>query len=296
MALLMSKKLKYFMVCFEAKCINHAAEQLCITRTPLARVLHELEERAGGRLFERKYNKLEPTDLAQSLYEKVRPVYDLLSSIEVEFNLISGQSPLEMICDISVPHIIYQYLVFNLKNLKPSLNCRRAFITPSEIPSIILNPNIIIYSFRGIVLPDNFHHYEVSNESLYLLIPDNISESGLLDFEKMKNVKLFIRKDIVTSELKGIIAQSLRSHLPYLEIKETEQDTASILMTVSAGEGMMLLPECLTSYFSPPNTHQIQLSDIHVRTSLYVNTRLKNNKIVNDVLNMLNSVMHKKTT
>ncbi|MGL5437707.1 MAG: LysR family transcriptional regulator [Lachnospiraceae bacterium] len=296
MALLMSKKLKYFMVCFETQCINYAAEQLCITRTPLARVLHELEERTGGRLFERRYNKLEPTDLAQSLYEKVRPAYDLLSSIEVEFNMISGLSPLEMFCDISVPHIIYQHLVFNLKKLNPSLNCRRVFITPSDMKSIILNPNILIFSFRKIVLPETFRHYEISHESLYLLMPDSISESDFLDYETMKNIKLFIRKDSLTPELKGIISRSLRNHMPYLEIKETEQDTASILMAVSAGEGMMLLPECLTSYFSPPNTHQIQLSDINVRTSLYVNRRLKNEKIVNDVLEMLDSVTHKKTS
>jgi DNA-binding transcriptional LysR family regulator len=294
MALLMSKKLKYFMTCYEAQCLNHAAEQLCITRTPLARVIHELEERAGGNLFERKYNKLEPTDLALSLYEKIKPVYDLLTSIEVEFNLISGQSPLEVICDISVPHIIYQYLIFNLRNMKPSLNCRRVFITPSDMQSVILNPNTIIFSFRELALPEIFRHYEISDESLYLLIPDSISESGLHDFETMKNVKLFIRKDVLTSELKGIIAKSLRSYLPYLEMKETEQDTASLLMAVSAGEGMMLLPECLTSYFSPPNTHKIRLSDINTKASMYVNKRLKNEKIISEVLKVLSSVTNNK--
>jgi len=56
MALLMSKKLKYFIVCFETRCINHAADQLCVTRSPLTRVMYELEEKAGGKLFVRKYN------------------------------------------------------------------------------------------------------------------------------------------------------------------------------------------------------------------------------------------------
>ncbi|AKE95331.1 LysR family transcriptional regulator [Cronobacter sakazakii] len=77
MNLLISKKLKYFIVCFEAKCINSAAEQLCVTRSPLARVIYEMEEKMGGKLFIRKYNYLEPTELAITLYEKIKPVYDL---------------------------------------------------------------------------------------------------------------------------------------------------------------------------------------------------------------------------
>ncbi|CCK10726.1 hypothetical protein BN126_875 [Cronobacter sakazakii 680] len=36
-----------------------------------------MEEKMGGKLFIRKYNYLEPTELAITLYEKIKPVYDL---------------------------------------------------------------------------------------------------------------------------------------------------------------------------------------------------------------------------
>ncbi|MDT3651170.1 LysR family transcriptional regulator [Cronobacter sakazakii] len=135
MNLLISKKLKYFIVCFEAKCINSAAEQLCVTRSPLARVIYEMEEKMGGKLFIRKYNYLEPTELAITLYEKIKPVYDLLYSIENDFSISAKCSRFELLCDISVPLVIYQHILSWLKK-RTSLCVAGASLFPAPISSL----------------------------------------------------------------------------------------------------------------------------------------------------------------
>ncbi|MCK7229461.1 LysR family transcriptional regulator [Enterobacter asburiae] len=286
----MSKKLKYFIICFETRCINYAADQLCVTRSPLARVLYELEEKMGGKLFIRKYNHLEPTDLALSLYDNIKPVYDLLCSIENEYCSSLKCSRFELLCDISVPFIIYQHFMTWLKNTNQPITCRRVSTSCKEIQSLKTNPNIGILSFREIPVVDDFIFHKFSDESLFILIPNSISDEALKNFDAIKNVKLFIRKDVFSQELKGIVSRSIRDFIPYVEIMETERDTASLLLSVSAGEGMMLLPECLLPYFSAPGTRTSKIPNIMIRSGLYVNKKNKSKTVVSDVMKMLISI------
>ena len=290
MALLMSKKLKYFIVCFETRCINHAADQLCVTRSPLTRVMYELEEKAGGKLFVRKYNHLEPTELAFNLYEKIKPVYDLLCAIESEFGISANLTRFELLCDISVPFVIYQHISSLLSKSNCSISCRRVSVSCNEIQSLKTNPDVGIISFREIALTENFVFHKVSEEVLFLLMPEGIHEKSLKDFESIKDIKLLIRKDVFSPELKGIIAKSIRDFAPYIDIRETDRDTTSMLISVCAGEGMMLLPECLSSYFSPPGTCKIKVPNVRIKTGLYVNKRQKNKTIISSITDMLMSI------
>lgn len=290
MTLLMSKKLKYFIVCFETRCINYAADQLCVTRSPLSRVLYELEDKSGGKLFIRRYNHLEPTELALSLYEKIKPVYDLLCSIENQFSMTTQSPRFDLLCDISVPFIIYQHILSWLKRTNQPVMCRRVSVSCEEIQSLSTNPDVGILSFREIAFADDFIFHKASDESIFLLMPDRIHESSLRNFDNMKNIKLFIRKDVFSPELKGIISRGIRDFVPHVDIKETDRDTASLLISVRAGEGMMLLPECLISYFSPPGTRILKVPDVRIQCGLYVNNRYKNKVIVSSIMEMLISI------
>lgn len=287
MTLLMSKKLKYFIICFETRCVNQAAEQLYITRSPLARVLYELEDKLGGKLFVRKYNLLEPTELASSLYEKIKPVYNVLCAIENEFNVSTRTSGAELLCDISVPHVIYQYLCTRLKMLEHPITCRRVFVSHDEIQSMTTNPEIILFSFRKISISEEFDFQKFSDESVYLLLPEHISEQDMTDFRIMRDIRLYIRKHDFSSEVKGMISSATKDSIPHINIRETECDMTSLLFIVSAGEGMLLLPECLISYFSPPRTRKLRISGLNIQSGLYVNKRHKNKNLIKNVSSML---------
>ncbi|NDO82769.1 LysR family transcriptional regulator [Citrobacter sp. NCU1] len=290
MTLLISKKLKYFIVCFETRCINYAADQLCVTRSPLARVLYELEEKIGGKLFIRKYNQIDPTELAQSLYEKIKPVHDLLCDIESDFCSSQKSNRFELLCDISVPFIIYQHLMTWLKNTNQPITCRRVSISCKEIQSLKTNPNVGILSFRKIAYSEDVVFHKYSDESLFIIMPNNIPDEALKSFNAIKNVKLFIRKDVFSSELKGIVSKSICDFIPHIEIMETERDTASLLISASAGEGMLLLPECLIPYFSPPGTRTLEIPNIRIHSGLYVNRKNKNKAIISELMKMLISI------
>ena len=286
----MSKKLKYFVTAFEAKCINNAADLLYITRSPLIRVLCELEEKTGERLFIRKYNQLNPTDRAQALYEKIKPIYDLLQCIENEFMNGGRTSGFELLCDFSVPYVIYQHICFRLKELPQAVSCRRVCVSSSEIQSLTANPDIALYSFRKLHMPEYLICHGYREESLFLLLPESILESDLKDFNKMKNMKLYIRKDTLSVEMKGYISKALMDFIPNVEIHETEYDTASLLIYVSTGKGMMLLPESLAIYFSPPCTQRIKVPNVSLKSGLYVNKRNKKTKIIGFISGILTTI------
>lgn len=288
MTLLISKKLKYFVTCFESRCINSAADLLCITRSPLSRVIYELEEKTGGRLFVRKYNNLEPTETAISLYEKVKPIYELLHAIEIDFNFGKDKG-IGLLCDLSVPYVIYQHIESTLKLQHYSVKCLRQNIESSEMKSLIANPNTIVLSFRNICFPDCFAFHKIADESMYLFIPEAISDKDLTDYNITKDIKLFIKKDIFSAEVKTIVTRTLKDTIPYVEIKESTYDTLSQLMHVAAGEAMMILPKCLTPYFSPPKTRMVKLQNIHVQVGIYVNVNFKNKTDINKLINAVSS-------
>lgn len=293
MTLLISKKLKYFIVCYETRCINYAANQLCVTRSPLARVLYELEESMGGKLFTRKYNQIEPTVLAQSLYEKIKPLHNLLCDIESDFCSSHKGNRFELLCDISVPFIIYQHIMTWINNTNQPIICRRVSTSCKEIESLKTNPNVGILTFRKMAYCEDIIFHKYGNDSVFILIPDNISDESLTSFNAIKSVKLFIRKDVFSSELKGIIAKSICDFTPHVEIMETERDTASLLISVSAGEGMLLVPECLVPYLSPPGTRTLEIPNIKILSGLYVNKKNKNKTIISEIMKMLNSITKK---
>ncbi|MGN7790361.1 LysR family transcriptional regulator [Enterobacter sp. 22452] len=291
MSLLMSKKLKYFIVAYETQCINSAAEQLCVTRSPLARALYELEDKAGGKLFTRKYNQLYPTNLALLLYQKTKPIYDLLCGIENEFMISPYISKIELLCDFSVPYIVYQHLCSKLKNISPLIECRRVIVSNCEMQSLISNPMVVLFSFRKITVPDNFTCHEFKSESLCLILPENISNADILDFEIMKDITLYIKKDLISAEVKGFVFSVVKKFMPYTNIKEIECDTVSLLFYASTGEGMILLPESLVAYLSPPRTRTLKIPDIRLQSGLYVNNRNKNTSVIQKITDILAQLM-----
>ncbi|WP_274922526.1 LysR family transcriptional regulator [Citrobacter youngae] len=219
MTVLMSRKLKYFIVSFETRCINLAAEKLCVTRSPLTRVLYELEGMMGDKLFNRRYNQLEPTELACSLYEELKPTYDLLCGVENKFNSSNRMSALELLCDLSVPYVLYQHILIKLKTLHPGIVCRRVFVSNDEIKSLSLNPQTILLSFRKIDMPEGFTLQSEGDDSVFLLAPGHLSEEEMKDFDTMKDIILYIRKDILSSETKGFVTNALKHFLPYVKIQ-----------------------------------------------------------------------------
>ncbi|EBT6658732.1 LysR family transcriptional regulator, partial [Salmonella enterica subsp. enterica serovar Enteritidis] len=68
MDFLINKKLKIFITLMETGSFSIATSVLYITRTPLSRVISDLERELKQRLFIRKNGTLIPTEFAQTIY------------------------------------------------------------------------------------------------------------------------------------------------------------------------------------------------------------------------------------
>lgn len=284
MNLLISKRLKYFITAMETKCLNEAADQLCITRSPLGRVLYEMEGHIGDKLFNRSYNNLEPTSLAYALYNKVKPHYDALCTAEREFIIGFDKNTLELTFDISIPDIIFQFLSKRFVNLKYPVSCRQASVSASEILTLSTKPNTAILTLRKIQQNDSFHTYSLGEETLIALMPQNISEENFNHIESAANLTLYIKNDKYFHEKKGFLSHYIKDIFPYLNIKETGDDLSVQLLSVSSGDAILLLPENLSKYFNPPETKIVKLLNKNITTLLYINKKFRDTKLIREII------------
>ncbi|WP_330986221.1 MULTISPECIES: LysR family transcriptional regulator [Enterobacterales] len=276
MNLLLSKKLRYFMVAMETRCINTAAEELCITRSPLAKLIYELESRLDSKLFTRRYNILEPTPFAIKFYERIKPTYDLLSSMEKEY-LNKGCPPsIEILFGAGIPHCLYQHYIQQLKELNIAFTHRQIIITPEELSSVAQKTETILFSYKEYHCPQNVKMKSIKDECLYILASTSISDSDLQNRCRMKDIPLYISARDHSSKMKGILSFLISESFPSISIKESSQDYSSALYAVATGKAMLFMSEEMTKCFQLPQTRKIKVPDITLQHRLYINKEIKN--------------------
>ncbi|MDB6367600.1 LysR family transcriptional regulator [Photorhabdus bodei] len=82
MMLFCSKHLKYFMESAKKESFTLAADTLCITPSPLSRIICQLEQRVGCQLFERLPGRTKLTEEGMALYQELLPCYERIQRVE----------------------------------------------------------------------------------------------------------------------------------------------------------------------------------------------------------------------
>ncbi len=77
-----SKHLKYFMESAKRESFTLAADTLCITPSPLSRIIYQLEQRVGCQLFERLPGRTKLTEEGMVLYQELLPCYERIQRVE----------------------------------------------------------------------------------------------------------------------------------------------------------------------------------------------------------------------
>ncbi|WP_323837676.1 LysR family transcriptional regulator [Photorhabdus africana] len=77
-----SKNLKYFMESAKKESFTLAADTLCITPSPLSRIIYQLEQRVGCQLFERLPGRTKLTEEGRALYQELLPCYERMQRVE----------------------------------------------------------------------------------------------------------------------------------------------------------------------------------------------------------------------
>ncbi|KAF1370801.1 LysR family transcriptional regulator [Yokenella regensburgei] len=280
MGYLLSKKMRYFMVTMELRNFSKAAEALCITRSPLSKVICEMEDYLGGMLFKRKYNELEPTELALEYYAKFRSVYNELLELEDDIQNNSKIKDLLVKFDITFPELLYKNIKIALESSNAKVQCERKIIEAGDINELIYNKNSVIFSMRDISLSYNVNHEEWFSDELVLISPK--------DADLNKPLKLFIWKDMNTHYYKQIFGNLLGDINKTVEFVEHNWDILSVFYNVHLGKGSAIITPKLSRFLSIDGVQstvlknkRLKLRGYHCLKSDYTAEKNKVKKIIN---------------
>lgn len=253
----------------DKRCISKAADMLCITRTPLSKILIDIETSLGDRLFIRKYNNLEPTTLALKLYNDLLPIYKAHLALEREIKDNCANDVLNVVFDISFPEGIYKVIVSALKSIDFSCHAKFERKLTSELMcnSDSLNDNSIIISLRDLS-PINRYNYESWLGSEVAIMTSrnfNISTSAL---------KIYVWKDKYTVFFAGKVIYIIQSTFEInseIEIIEHNHELPTLIYNVYHGNGCIVMPIKIATMYTSEKTAITPIKRSNVKVFTYHN-------------------------
>lgn len=267
MGIFLSRKMHYFMVLMDKKSFTKAAEELCITRSPLSKVVTEIEETLGGRLFHRKHNELEPTDLAQDYYIRCKQLYSSLLSLDNEHKTQMQPKRLDFRFDISTPEIFVRYISSIAKSVNINVNITREMITINDLSALPTEANQVIFSLRPL-------------GGANLVSCDSWEGSNIVKLSSRYNKEntgqnFFIWKDNYHSYFENRYSSLLEEYNIKPTFLEHNYDIATLLFMVNTGKGSVITTEKFSQWYRVEGI-EIERLRIHPRCHLYHNGKAKN--------------------
>lgn len=269
MSVFISKQLKYFMVAMDKRCIAKAADVLCITRTPLSKILIDIETALGERLFTRKYNHLEPTDLARKLHCDLLPIYKAHLILEGEIKKKCNHEVLNIIFDISYPEMVYKVVSSAMKSI--NFDCHVTFErkVTSELMcnSDGLNKNHVIISLR-----------DLSPINKYNCIRWCGSEAAIMasrDFDiTSDSLRIYTWKDKYTEFFAGKVIATIHSSFKSSDeigIIEHNHELSTLIYNVYHGNGCIIMPIKIATIYKSEKLSVIPIKRSNVKIFTYNN-------------------------
>lgn len=277
MNILLSRQFRYFIKAMETRCLNKAAEELCITRSPLGKILSEMERSTGEKLFIRKYNELLPTEAAVNLYSRIRPLYDTLKSLEDEFLRKEKLSNLNVYFDLTVSPTLCKRIESNLEQQSIKTTTQRVDLSAEKFDTLLLPANNICISYREHCIPSFGMSFFLPDESLVMAQPDTLKKSMVSKPEIMNNIPLIIGRDKASNrDFLGAVRHALKVAYPALQVIESEDDIVTRLCKVANGKGMVLMNERLSNMFSIPGIHKEKIPNFNINLGVFFNKKISN--------------------
>ncbi|MDY1035400.1 LysR family transcriptional regulator [Lelliottia sp. CFBP8978] len=264
MGIFLSKKMRYFMVIMRNKNFGKAAEELCITRSPLSKALTELEMSLGGKLFSRRHNDLEPTQLAWDCYNSCLPAYQNLLAFEESLRKNTHDTQMNIYVDISVPPLLAQHLqsVFQSENLK--FGIKRTHLTNEEFYALKYQSNSIVLAFRSMD-PELSFQCDSWHGCHHVILRSSTAEHS------SKNNKFFVWKDQHTQRYKTRIKNILGPREGEPEFIEHNHNLFTLLSFIRAGKGVCISSEKMARLFRLEGIDIEQVETSYIRCFIYHN-------------------------
>lgn len=287
MGFFVGKKLHYFVVVMETRCLNQAAEKLCITRSPLGKFINDLEDYFKEKLFVRRYNTLEPTESALKLYERIRPAYNALLSVE-DASIQKKGGGINILFDYTIPCSIICNLIAQINRKRESVSYQYVYINKEKIDSLVEKENTIIISYRKHMHPLKIRTVNFPKENLIVFYPNSITTANFYNVDIMRDIPLLIkRRGKDSEEFKGFFSQVIKKVLPCTYIEETDDDTTSALYRVVSGKAIVILPERVADIFTVKDVNKYKVNELECNMVLMFNEGIGRDKQLNEIISIL---------
>lgn len=270
MGIFVSRKMQYFMVLMDKRNFAKAAEELCITRSPLSKVLSEIEDALGGKLFYRKHNELEPTELALNYYVRCKQIYCTLLTLENEHKTSSQPPKLTFRFDISTPEIFVRHIDLMAKAENLNVSITREMITVDDLTSLPNDKNQAIFSLRPL-------------GGAHLASCGAWEGSNIVELSSIQNQKngtnndYFVWKDNNHSYYKNRFISLLKERDIEPRFIDHNYDISTLLLMVRVGKGKLITSEKFAAWYRTDEIH-IEKLNTHVRCHLYHSNDIGYNK------------------
>ena len=279
MSIFLSKKIQYFLVVMETQNLTTAAELLHITRSPIGKSIVDLEESLGKKLFIRKGNKIEPTEIAENLYKKTKPLSDSLMQIESDFSSRNHFRKIKLIVDTMLPSSVAATLepLSKIKGFNLYIE-RQRYDAPAIEESLLSEKSAFLtirHDWGG--LTKDYYVEEFSPLKIYLLCANNIHNQHATLDDILSRTPL-LKSDFVSDQ---VYTEVLMKHIT--ELKKTPVyihgtfDVAASLNLVSTGKVSMIITESLLKYCHT-QIKTILIKDLELIPKLVYHTKHKKDK------------------
>ncbi|WP_253382307.1 LysR family transcriptional regulator [unidentified bacterial endosymbiont] len=258
-----SKKMRYFIVIMEKKSFSSAAEALYITRSPLSKMITEIETFLGGKLFERKHNVLEPTPLAWEIYFKCKPLYDKLCALTSEYSQKNDACFPEVVFDITVPDNFYKTLKMISESESQNIFFKRKVLSYDEILTLKENQSNWLVSFRDLGACAGVNKEQWEGSDLVLLY------SQAHYRETQQYPPLYIWKENQTEFLKERFTYAVKDVLPEPRFIEHNYDIPTLLYLVKEGKGMVLFSHKIAAMYKLEGVNMLTIKNYHSKWYVY---------------------------
>ena len=277
--MLISKKMRYFIVIMESGNFTKAADILCITRSPLSKMISELERSLQDVLFIRRHNDLEPTKLAWDIYHKCKPLYNRLLLLNDDFYKRKNEKPYSFYFDATIPENLYNCIKMIFHSEERNALFHRELASPDSIFDLQNSRGQCIVSYRDLGNCVGVRKDLWEGGEIVLLKPENAHD----DFNK-----IFIKKDNHTSFLKERFQYAFKDTIKNPEFIEHNHEIFTLLHMVRKGKGHMLFNDKLCAMHKLDRINILPLSNYHTKCYLYYNERDEKNKLFIEFKKCLN--------
>lgn len=283
MGILLAKKMKYFMVTMEKRNFSQAADDLCITRSPLSKVITEIENWIGGQLFIRKHNDLEPTPLAWNFYHKCKPLYFQLLSLESECSFKKNNSTLTFHFDISIPEILFRQWMMIAQVEKIDAKFTRGVVSLEDGNQLKYQCNHVIISLRPLTCSYQNEQSSWEGSSLMLLQDKRTT---------LKNdCHIYIWQDKYIDYMKerySFILNNININPLFIE---HNWDVPSLLYAVRSGKGRAIMPQKMALMFKTEDINYQIITGYRPRIYIHSNIDKSQHKKLEKMKGIISSLL-----